>query len=317
MNDKILIADDEAAIHSLLGRALPSNSYKILNARNGEEAFRLARAEDPNLILLDVNMPGKNGFEVLGALRSDQRTRGIPVIMLTGRGGLCDCVEGLKLGADDYITKPFELQELKARIDGVLKRSRWNLGANPLTRLPGSPIIQEEVDRRIRAGAAFAFLYADVDRFKAYNDAYGYAKGDEAIKATARLLVETVRAEGSPEDFVGHVGGDDFALVCDASRAVRIARKAALLFDEMAPDFYALVDRMRGCIEARGRSGGWERYPLMTLTVAGVTNERRVFNCYARVVELAAEMKCFLKNRPEQAVSASAFDRRSDVPTAL
>jgi len=313
---KILIADDEASIHNLLGRALPPNSYKILNARNGEDAFRLAQAEDPNLIILDVKMPGKNGFEVLEALRSDQRTRSIPVIMLTGSGGLCDRVEGLKLGADDYVTKPFELEELKARIDGVLNRSRWNLGANPLTRLPGSPVIEEEVDRRIRAGAAFAFLYADIDRFKAYNDVYGYAKGDEAIKATARLFVETVRTEGSPDDFVGHVGGDDFAIVCGVSRASCVARRAALLFDEMAPGFYALVDRMRGCIETRDRRGRWERYPLMTLSIAGVTSERRVLKRYARVVELAAEMKCFLKKRGEQAVSASAFDRRSDLPEA-
>lgn len=309
---KILIADDEAVVQKLLLRILAAGDYQVLSVGSGAETVRMAELEGPDLILLDVNMPDKSGLEVLRELRRDMRTQAIPVILVTGNGRLSDRIGGLDLGADDYVTKPFEPEELKARVGSVLRRSHRELSANPLTHLPGSPVIEEEVHRRIQAGEPFAFLYADIDSFKAYNDAYGYSKGDQVIHDAAGILLDSLQAEGGNGDFLGHVGGDDFVLVCAPERARRLAEHVTGLFDRSVPGYYSPEDRARGFLERPDRLGRLCRFPLMTLSVGAVTTERRRLTHYARVVELASEMKRYVKSRAEKRSSSFAFDRRND-----
>ncbi|MBI4425095.1 MAG: response regulator [Elusimicrobia bacterium] len=308
---RILVADDEECVHRLLRRALPGEAYRVVSAATSQEALARALAEVPDLIVLDVHMPGQGGLEVLAELRRDCRTRLVPIILLTGDAAPEDRVRGLDGGADDYVSKPFHPSELAARIASALRRSRADVGANPLTRLPGSPTIEEEVNRRIDAREPFAFLYVDIDRFKAFNDVYGYAKGDAMIRDTAALLTEAVAAEAASAGFVGHVGGDDFVLLCRPSGAERLAQHAAGLFDEGLAAHYAAADLDRGFLECRDRQGSWHRSPLCALSIAGVTTERRRLDHYAKVVELASEMKAYVKSRPAGG-SAFAFDRRRD-----
>ncbi|MBI3553335.1 MAG: response regulator [Elusimicrobia bacterium] len=311
MKTRILIADDEEQIRKTLKRTFQARplDYEVLSAADGSQALSMALSEAPDLILLDVSMPGKDGWRVLDELRGSPLTSMIPVIMVTGLSDVPCRVGGFNLGADDYVAKPFSIEELRARVRRLLCRVRRDIGANPLTRLPGSPAIEEEVSRRIREGKPFAFGYADIDRFKSYNDRYGFALGDWAIQETARLLSGALASV--EEAFLGHIGGDDFVFMTSPAQAPAVAQKMATAFDRRVLDFYAEPDRARGFIEAKDREGRWRRWPLIRLSMGIVTNERRRLQHYARVVQVASEMKAFLKSTPERGLSRFAFDRRS------
>ena len=312
MKQRILVADDEIAVQHIVARALAAMPYEVVAASDGVQALEMTETLGPDLIVLDVNMPRKNGWQVLRELRGHLRSRAIPVIMLTGRGDLASEVEGLEMGADDYITKPFELEDLCARVRSVLRRNLIDLSANPLTRLPGSPAIEAEVERRIKARAPFAFLYADIDHFKPYNDTYGFARGDEAIRGTAEVLRESLRTVEAKEAFLGHVGGDDFVMVSEPASAPHLAQRAVSLFDQKAVTFYDAEDLSRGYIEAADRQGVRRSFPLLTLSLGVVTTEHRRLYHYGRVVSLAAEMKAYCKSLPAEKLSRFAFDRRRD-----
>lgn len=312
MNQRVLVADDEEMIHRLIYRTLTTKDCEVVLASDGVEALELARTVGPDLIVLDVNMPLKSGWEVLKELRSQAGTRAIPVIMLTGCGDSSDEVGGLEMGADDYITKPFKLEELRARVMSMLRRTRLDLSVNPLTRLPGSPSIEAEVTRRIAAEAPFAFLYADIDNFKAYNDHYGFAEGDKVIRATAQVLAESIGAGDAAGSFLGHVGGDDFVMVTDLEAAPHLAQRTVALFDQKVVTFYDPAGLSRGYIETQDRQGRSRQFPLMTLSVGVVTSEHRRLDHYAKVVSIASEMKSFCKSRQTDRLSRFAFDRRQD-----
>jgi diguanylate cyclase (GGDEF)-like protein len=232
--------------------------------------------------------------------------------MLTDRGDLASEVEGLEMGADDYITKPFEQEDLRARVMSVLRRNLTDLSANPLTRLPGSPAIEAEVERRIKARSPFAFLYADIDHFKPYNDTYGFARGDQAIRATGEVLMESLRAAEAKEAFLGHVGGDDFVMMTEPDSAPHAAQRAVSLFDQKAVTFYDAEDLSRGYIEAVDRQSVRRTFPLLTLSIGVVTTEHRRLFHYGRVVSLASGMKAYCKSLPAEKLSRFAFDRRQD-----
>ncbi|MBI5238852.1 MAG: response regulator [Elusimicrobia bacterium] len=312
MTQKILVADDEECVRRIIARTLSAMPCQVIMAGDGAQALELAVCEAPDLIVLDVKMPRKDGWQVLRELRDRPGTRAIPVIMLTGCSGLSDEVGGLELGADDYITKPFEAAELRARVASVLRRNRCAVAANPLTRLPGSPSIQEEVERRISARLPFAFLYADLDHFKPYNDVYGYARGDDVIRVAAEVFEAALRTAEAKDAFLGHVGGDDFVMVTEPASAPLVAQNAVSGFDRRVGDFYDVLDLGRGCVEAPDRQGVRRHHPLMTLSIGVVTSERRRLFHYARVVALAAEMKAYCKSRSGTGLSRFAFDRRED-----
>lgn len=303
----IMVVDDEQAVQRVLARIFNGPQRTVIATSDGAAALAMATERKPDLILLDVNMPRKNGWEVLGELRRCPATSLIPVIMLTGNGTVEDKIGGLGLGADDYVTKPFDGSELKARVEGLLKRHALALSASPLTGLPGNYAIEAEVNRRIADASPFALFHADIDRFKSYNDAYGFAAGDEVLLATA----EIIRAAAG-KGFAGHIGGDDFALVLDLEEAPLAAHRLAAAFDERAPGFYAPADRARGWIEAVDRTGTLRRAPLLTLSVGIATTARRSFSRYAEAAQIASEMKGFLKKRSGAGASLSgfAFDRR-------
>lgn len=312
MKQKILIADDEQSIRSIVARTLGADLYEILTASNGDDALTVASRERPDLIVLDVDMPRKSGWEVLEELRRSVRSRMTSVIMLTGSKTESDEVSGLNAGADDYIAKPFVADELRARVNSALRRNRLGVSANPLTRLPGSPSIEEETTRRIRGSIPFAFLYADINNFKSYNDSYGFAAGDRVILETADILLESLAAEAGGSGFVGHIGGDDFVAITEPGHAAGVAQSIVSRFDREAGDFYNAADRTRGYIEAKNRQDAVQRFPLITLSIGITTSEQRALDHYAKVVQLATEMKAFCKSRTEHRLSRFSFDRRRD-----
>src|SRR6266700_691279 len=238
----ILVADDEDAMVVLLRDALQSVQYDVVVAHNGEEAVEKLRQKPPDLVLLDVQMPKMSGYDVCRKIKSDVFLRHIPVMLLTAQAATSSKVTGLEQGADDYLTKPFEMDELLARIRTLLRRTRLGLEANPLTRLPGNVTIEHEILNRIEKKDPFAVLYVDLNSFKAYNDIYGFVKGDEVIRETARIILTQ---SDSVQGFVGHIGGDDFIVIAPPSEAEGLCQKIIKAFDEKASTFYTTEDRTR------------------------------------------------------------------------
>ncbi len=309
MAEVILVVDDDPDVARFIEVNLRAAGYEVHVASDGEEALAKAVEIRPDLILLDVMMPKLDGFEVAQRLRRDSRTNSCSIIMLTAKALSADKVLGLSSGADDYIIKPFDPVELLARVKGTLRRAREMRALSPLTGLPGNIRIQEEIRRLVGEDPqAFGVLYLDLDNFKAYNDHYGFVRGDRAIQATARLIAEVVNEMGAQNAFIGHVGGDDFVIIVPANEAEAAAEALCRRFDEEVPRLYDPLDHERGYVEVDDRQGMPQRYPLLSVSIGGVTTDKRHFEHFGEVVEIASEMKLVAKRTPG---SSCAFDRRS------
>ena len=307
-SETVLVVDDDPIIARLLEIELLSAGYEVKLASTGDEALALAMEDRPELILLDVMLPEMDGFEVARRLRADPRTVAVSIIMLTATGVSANKLEGLSAGADDYIVKPFDTPELLARVKGVLRRAREMRAHSPLTGLPGYIRIEEEIERRIEAEEEFAALYLDLDNFKAYNDVYGFDRGDDVLRVTGMIISEIAAEVAGNGTFVGHVGADDFMIVTTPEQAPSLADRLVERFDVEAPAFYDDEHRERGYIEVENRRGDMQRYPVVTISIGVSTTERRDFSHYAEVVTVAAEMKEFTKRTPG---SIWAADRRT------
>ncbi len=319
INDKaetILLADDEPQVQKVVQRFLYKCGYELIEASNGREALSKTRSQHPNIVLLDINMPEMDGLTVCQKLREDALTRMTPILMLTARANLEDKVLGLRLGADDYLTKPFELDELKARIDTLLRRTKNMIFANPLTQLPGSPAIQEEIDKRIQSGLKFGVAYVDIDNFKAYNDVYGYQKGDEVIKWTSETLQSAINifrtnVRESSWPFLGHIGGDDFILIDNSNAIEGLCQEVISAFDKNRGRWYSGSHVVQGYIQSKDRQGNINKFPLMTLSIGISTNDRRSITHYAQIAQITSELKKFIKGREQKEKSAIVTDRRT------
>lgn len=192
MAERLVVVDDTPDLLLLIQEALTREGYSVRAAADGPEALELVRADPPDAVIVDLWMPRMDGFAVVRELKADPRLGHLPVIIMSAAGTQDNKIQGLDLGADDFVTKPLDMPELVARVRMVLRRTRRSLDANPLTRLPGNAAIQARIEDTLRRGAPLAVLYCDLNDFKAYNDAYGYAAGDRALVATARAVTDAV-----------------------------------------------------------------------------------------------------------------------------
>ncbi|OGR78018.1 MAG: hypothetical protein A2X32_07780 [Elusimicrobia bacterium GWC2_64_44] len=308
LGKKVLVVDDDPNVGLLVSAVLKKYNYSVATFSRGEDVLVYLKDSKPDLILLDLRMPGLDGYALCRRIREAPDTRDIPVIILSGVAEVDARVNTIELGADDFITKPFDVRELRARINRILKRKSADTALNPLTRLPGSPAIEEEVLRRIAEEKPFAFCYVDADNFKAYNDVYGYAKGDEVIKRIATLLAEKAKAVAGHDYFVGHVGGDDFVLITGPETCEPAAKAITEEFDRFIGEFYSEADRDRGFITTMDRKNQTRDFPLMSLTVAIVAPRSQ--RHYAKIVESAAELKRYAKELSTRRGSIYVRDRR-------
>ncbi|MDQ1539588.1 MAG: hypothetical protein QOH29_314 [Actinomycetota bacterium] len=303
----ILVVDDDVDIVRFVEMNLRLEGYRVLIARDGAEALELVATDLPDLILLDVMMPGLDGIEVTRRLRADSRTSTLPIIMLTAKTMTADRVLGLTAGADDYIIKPFDTLELVARVRSTLRRNAEARAMSPLTGLPGNIRIEDEIAGRVSSGSPFAVAYLDLDNFKAFNDAHGFLRGDKVILLLAKALRKAVEG-ADPPVFIGHVGGDDFVLVSRPEQVEELARAAVEAFDRDVPALHDPADVARGHLEIVDRQGLMRSFPLVSLSVGVATSERRQFGDYREVVVVATEMKGVAKG---ESGSAIAVDRRT------
>lgn len=298
MTKRILIADDEPSVRELLELVLRDNGYEVLSAQNGDQLVRMAQETVPDLVIVDLMMPGVDGYEAIRQLRNDTRTSHIPTIILTARSTPSDLVIGFETGADDYVTKPFNIPELLARVMGHLRRAAQLPVNNPLTGLPGNILLTEELKHRLKRGEPFALLHIDLNNFKAFNDTYGFARGDRMIKLVAEVLIESVQAHGTGSDFIGHIGGDDFAMLTSPDIIDPLCADIIATFDQRARALYDSQDLQRGYLQGIDRDGVTRRFPIITLSIGIATNRRRSFDNYENVSRIAADMKHYAKQQP-------------------
>ncbi|MDR2089485.1 MAG: response regulator [Clostridiales Family XIII bacterium] len=310
---KILVIDDSSFFRGRL-RAVLSPEYAVAEADDGEEGIELVRREKPDLVLLDGVLRGMSGFEVCRVLREQESNNLMPIVMITSSDRQEDILLGLELGADDYIKKPFDNRELLSRIKNLLRRIDRNRNANPLTGLPGNVEIQREIVSRISRGDRFAVAYVDLDNFKAYNDAYSFSRGDTVIVLTADILRDQVRLRGNADDFIGHIGGDDFIFVSTPDKIAKICEDVIAVFDERIREFYNEQDRQALCVKTVNRKGDVEVFPLMSISIAVATNQHRVLDSYPVISDIATELKKKLKRMPG---SNYCIDRRTGAPAAI
>ncbi len=296
--ERILTIDDDPDILDVLDLTL-CEFYEVIQAPNGLEGLKLVQTKNPNLVICDFMMPIMTGKEFCKAMKKDILLEHIPIIMLTGKGETKDMVGGIEAGADDYIVKPFEPSALLARIKMILRRTNRSLDANPLTHLPGNSSIMEELQGKIAGGKTFAVGYADLDKFKIYNDKYGFEKGDEIIRELARLLVKTVRSIGGTDSFIGHIGGDDFVFVTSDELAETVCKQIIVEFDKAAPQFYNEEDRKAGYIIGKDRLGNEIKTGLLSISIGIVSNATYPITHVAQISEKGAELKKYAKSFQE------------------
>jgi diguanylate cyclase (GGDEF)-like protein len=284
---RLLIVEDDFDISNMLRIYFDSQGYETLIATRGKEALEMCRKSLPNLVILDIVLPDINGYEVCRDLRGNLRTSHIPIIFLTQRLERSDQIAGLELGADDYITKPFDLQLLMLRVEGALRRAGWLSLTSPVTGLPSSKLIEEQLRQIIRR-KGWSVLYIGINHIGDFNDVYGFVAGDDVLRFTAMLLTEVVDELGTGSEFVGHVGGDDFIVIGTPETAPEIGTRLAQRFDKEVETFYNFKDRERGYIEV---DDGAQQVPLMSLAVGLIHHDTAPFADIREITEVAAEAR--------------------------
>ncbi|MCB4791815.1 MAG: response regulator [Elusimicrobia bacterium] len=287
---KVLIADDDLEILELLKFTFENENYEVLTACDGEEAVNLININKPDIILLDVNMPKLTGYEVLEKVRQNSATSLTPVIMLTSLTKTKDKITGIKLGADEYVGKPFEPFEIVARVEGLLKRIKVSLSANPLTGIPGNISIENEIKKRLENNEVFSVAYVDADNFKSFNDKYGFERGDSVIRLIGVILRSAIAELGNKEDYIGHLGGEDFILISSKDKIRQIVEKSIEVFDSLIPCQYDAEERTKGYMIALNRHGNTEKYLLMSISIGIISVDPASYKNYSQVVEKVNEV---------------------------
>ncbi len=286
---RVLVVDDDPQITAICAEVLSNQGFDVDRAGTVAEATACIARKRPELLLLDVSLPDGDGFRFFETLKADRAGGPMSVIFISARSDTSAKVRALKLGGDDYLTKPFDALELGARVESVLRRRMADTSASPTTLLPGSAAIEREVQRRLRDKSPFAFCYLDLDNLKAFNDFYGFAKADGVVKQTADLLREVVSQMGDGSEFVGHVAGDDFVFIVRPEQVDAICRRLIESFDRIIPLYYERGDRERGYIEAEDRYGQRRKFPVMSVSIAAVMTDGTVD--HPELARLAAELK--------------------------
>lgn len=296
---KILIISSDEKLKEVLKFCFDGWGYEVFLEDALLEDITPVKKISPDVVVADVHSASKEKLRICRALKNDFLTAFIPVVALINKRQLREHLLDIKQGVDDYLIKPPDPLDLRVRIDMAIKRSRHNLSSSPLTGLPGGRIIEESLEDRIKKNDSFSFGYIDIDNFKYFNDVYGYLKGDRVIMQAAYLLYTTIKKYGHKDDFIGHIGGDDFVFITRPDRYKDICRNFIEMFDKLIPFHYSEADRLRGFIVARDRTHKIKNIPLMSVSMALVTRDNcSGMNNAIEINEKIAEIKKYLKTMP-------------------
>jgi len=289
-NARLLVVEDDLDISNMLKIYFTGLGYDVDAAVRGSEALEKTKLVLPNLIVLDIMLPDIDGYEVCRTLRTSTRTSHIPVIFLTQKDERSDRLQGLELGADDYITKPFDIEELKLRVQGAIRRAERESLTDPRSGLPAGRLIEEQLRKVIRE-TGWAYLDVRLSHFGSFTDVYGFVAGDDVLRFTAMLIGEVLDELGASTDFVGHAGGDNFVIITKEESGGAVRDRLKQRFADQVQTHYNFMDRTQGFILAPKNGGETEQVPLMKLTVGIVSPSQHSFADIREITELAAEAR--------------------------
>jgi DNA-binding response OmpR family regulator len=246
----ILVVEDDLDVAEMLSAYFRVQGYDVLIANLGEEGIQTCRTNRPDLVILDIRLPDIDGYEVARQLRSNRRTADIPIIFLTDKRHREDRLQGLELGADDYITKPFDIQELRLRVRNALRRTSGSTLTNTVTGLAEGALVDERLleclDRK-----DWALLLISLENLDAFREMYGFVASDDVQRAVSLMIHNAVRSVGSVNDFLGHVSPVEFVLVTRADRVQPLIERIRDRLDQSLDFFYPLKDRGSESVQAK------------------------------------------------------------------
>jgi CheY-like chemotaxis protein len=286
---RILVVEDDADISKMLRIYFDSQGYEVLVATRGNDALDVCRTKLPNVIVLDINLPDMDGFEVCRILRNNTRTSYVPIIFLTQRDERSDKISGLELGADDYITKPFDIEELKLRVEGTIRRSLREALTHPVTNLPAGKLIEEQLKTVKESSDLWTLLYFGIRNINAFKEIAGPIQVNEVLIFLADIMRETVEEYGTMNDFIGQASDNDFIILTTTSAAPQICKTVSKRFDAESNVFYPFSIREAGKVTYQDIDGVSREANLMKLAVGVVTSDDGPFADIVQITEDAAE----------------------------
>ncbi len=284
---KLLVVEDDPDISAMLKIYFTGQGYDVSTAMRGNDAIDLTRKNMPQLIVLDIMLPDIDGYTVCRELRSTTRTSHIPIIFLTQKDERSDKITGLELGADDYITKPFDIDELRLRVRNSIERLDREKAMHPRSGLPSSKMIEEQLRELMRKRETWTYIDLKINDFEPFQELYGFVAGSEVLRFMALLMGEVIDELGTKDDFAGHAADDNFIVISWSTRGDQIKDAIVNRFAEKVKGHYSFIDRERGHIVME--SG--EMRPLMTVSAGTVSNARQQFADIREITELAAEAR--------------------------
>jgi DNA-binding response OmpR family regulator len=287
---RLLIVEDDFDISNMLKIYFTGLGYDVDIAPRGSDALVKTKQNLPHLIVLDIMLPDIDGYEVCKTLRTNTRTSHIPVIFLTQKDERSDKLQGLEMGADDYITKPFDIEELKLRVQNAISRAERESLTDPRSGLPSGRLIEEQLRRIIRSDS-WALMDIRINHFNPFNEAYGFVAGDDVLRFTAMSLSELVDTKGTPDDFIGHAGSDNFIIITTEEAAPELKVSIKSKFAEEVLTHYNFMDREQGYITVPDDNGEVEKVPLMTIGIGTISPSQYQFADIREITELAADAR--------------------------
>ena len=239
---KILIVEDDLDVAEMLNAYFRVQGYEVYTVNWGEDGVRAAQTVLPDLVILNIRLPDIDGYEVARRVRSDRRTNEIPIIFLTEKRERVDRLQGFEVGADDYITKPFDVQELRLRVRNALKRVSQGSLTNPVSGLPEGPLVEERLSDVIHK-SGWALLHVSISHLDAFRDAYGFVASDDVLRAISLMIHNTMKETGSTEDFIGHIGPTDFVVVVTPTNLPPFQERIKSRLEQSLDYFYPIKDR--------------------------------------------------------------------------
>ena len=287
---RLLIVEDDFDIATMLQIYFGSLGYEADLAPRGLEALEKTRQKMPHLIVLDIMLPDIDGYEVCRCLRTQTRTSHIPIIFLTQKDERSDKLQGLELGADDYVTKPFDIEELRLRVQNAIGRSERERLTDPRTNLPTGRLIEEQLRQIIRK-EGWAMLDIRLNHFEPFKEAYGFVASDDVLRFTGMLIGEVLDELGSVNDFIGHIGGDNFMVITEEENSVGVRHRLTTRFNDEVLTYYSFKDRQQGYIQLSGDMVPEMKSPLMDLSIGIVSPNLYKFSDIREITEVAAEAR--------------------------
>ncbi len=287
---RLLVVEDDIDIGNMLKIYFSGMDFDVDVAMRGSDALEKTKQVLPHLIVLDIMLPDIDGYEVCRNLRTNMRTSHIPVIFLTQKDERSDKLQGLELGADDYITKPFDIEELKLRVQGAIRRSERESLTDPRSGLPAGRLIENRLREIIRE-KGWALLDAGITHFDPFKNVYGFVAGDDVLRFTSMLIGEVVDELGTTSDFIGHAGGDNFIIITKEEKAEAIKARLKERFNNEVQTHYNFMDRQQGFVQQPAADGTMVKAPFMTMVVGVISSSQHTFADIREITELSAEAR--------------------------